>query len=51
MLNMPVLLEEVKIFTKILKDKAGHGGEWGDPLTLYDRTIRLTFDVIARIAL
>ncbi|KAI0409329.1 cytochrome P450 [Xylaria palmicola] len=49
--NMPVLLEEVAIFTDILKDAAGKEGRWGDLITLYDKTIYLTFDVIARVAL
>ncbi|KAI0521216.1 cytochrome P450 [Xylaria bambusicola] len=49
--SMPVLLEEVLIFTNMLKDAAGSDGNWGTMFTVYDKTIRLTFDVIARVAL
>ncbi|KAI1367951.1 cytochrome P450 [Xylaria arbuscula] len=49
--SMPVLLDEVLIFSNMLRESAGQDGRWGDMFTVYDKTIRLTFDVIARVAL
>ncbi|KAM0816364.1 putative NAD(P)-binding domain-containing protein [Seiridium cardinale] len=48
--HMPILVEEVGLFAKIIKDQAGDGGDWGQMSTLYGKAIALTFDVIARIA-
>ena len=49
--SMPVLLDEVIIFANMLKESASPDGKWGDMFTVYDKTIRLTFDVIARVTL
>ncbi|KAI0198822.1 cytochrome P450 [Astrocystis sublimbata] len=51
MLGLPILLEEVGIFARQLKDQAGVNKGWGDKFTLYERTVSLTFDIIMRTAL
>ncbi|KAH9906073.1 sterigmatocystin biosynthesis P450 monooxygenase StcS [Xylariomycetidae sp. FL2044] len=49
--NIPLLIEEVEIFADTLKGFAGKDGSWGEIFTLFDRTIGLTLDVIARVSL
>ena len=51
MSQVDALIEEVTIFVKNLKDKAGKKSTWGEKFTLYDITVSLTFDVILRTTL
>ncbi|KAI1266180.1 cytochrome P450 [Xylariaceae sp. FL1019] len=48
---IPVLTEEVAIFTKLLCDAAGSDGGFGEVFPLYERTRNLTFDIILKASL
>ncbi|KAI1349009.1 cytochrome P450 [Xylaria sp. FL0043] len=45
------ILEEVEIFARTLKALAGHNGQWGEIFSVYEKTMNLTYDVIARVTL
>ncbi|GAW16998.1 hypothetical protein ANO14919_064470 [Xylariales sp. No.14919] len=45
------ILEEVEIFVHSLKALTGHNGQWGQIFPVYDKTMSLTYDVIARVTL
>ncbi|TGJ85977.1 hypothetical protein E0Z10_g2774 [Xylaria hypoxylon] len=45
------ILEEVEIFTHNLKALVGHNGQWGQIFPVYEKTMSLTYDVIARVTL
>ncbi|KAI1648382.1 cytochrome P450 [Daldinia loculata] len=47
----PILIEEVDIFIRQLKEQAGKDGAFGNLINLYDRTVALTFDIIMRVSL
>jgi cytochrome P450 len=48
---LPELIEEVVVFTNLLKARAGENGSWGKVFQLEEKTTNLTFDVIVRAAL
>ncbi|KAI1126952.1 cytochrome P450 [Nemania abortiva] len=45
------ILEEVEIFARNMKALAGTNGYWGQIFSAYDKTMNLTYDVIARVAM
>lgn len=48
---LPKLLEEVSVFARLLKERAGAHGSWGEVFPLESLTTNLTLDVIGRAAL
>ncbi|KAI0099195.1 cytochrome P450 [Nemania sp. FL0031] len=48
--HIPILTEEVEVFVQGLREKAGSNGTYGAAFGLYDRTAKLTFDIIMRTA-
>ncbi|KAF4972157.1 hypothetical protein FZEAL_9658 [Fusarium zealandicum] len=46
--QLPDMLEEMQIFTGLLKDKAGKDGAWGQLFQLEEAAMDLTFDVVCR---
>ncbi|KAI1423463.1 cytochrome P450 [Xylaria sp. FL1777] len=49
--NITPVLEEVEIFANGLKSLAGNDGQWGEIFPIYEKTMSLTYDIIARVAL
>ncbi|KAI1383010.1 cytochrome P450 [Hypoxylon trugodes] len=49
--HAPIIIEEVSLFTKLLKEQAGKDGTYGELFGLFDKTVALTFDVITRVSL
>lgn len=45
---IPEILDEVLIFTDILKSKSGVDGAWGEVFPMEPRAINLTFNVITK---
>ncbi|KAI0099755.1 cytochrome P450 [Nemania sp. FL0031] len=45
------ILEEVEIFAHNMKALAGSNGQWGQIFPAYEKTMSLTYDVIARVTM
>ncbi|KAI0194641.1 cytochrome P450 [Astrocystis sublimbata] len=45
--NIAPILEEVETFANGLKRLAGNDGQWGEIFPIYDKTMSLTYDIIA----
>ncbi|KAI1462167.1 sterigmatocystin biosynthesis P450 monooxygenase StcS [Annulohypoxylon moriforme] len=49
--RVPHIVEEVDVFARLLKEKAGSDGDWGPMFPLYGRACNLTFDLILNMVL
>lgn len=48
---VPILIEEIEIFVRKLREEAGTDGAFGALFPLYPKTVNLSFDIIMRAAL